>query len=82
MIRWSVLKRSKNHKRAVQNLMFFYNWKKAVKYVYVTQQKKNKESEDSPWGSCNKANPPWEDTVKLRLEKLESEQVFPIERRW
>jgi len=80
MIRWSVLKRVKNYKRAGANLMYFHNWSKAVKYATINKQKKP----DTPWDKIDgrKQSGPWEDAIKMRLEQMEAEQVFRVDRKW
>jgi len=87
MIRWSVLKRIKNHKKAVTNLMSIGNWTKAVKYSYITKYKKAmahiKENNLFDW---DKPSPPkesdWEPIIEARLQQMEAEQVTQINRRW
>lgn len=81
MVKWRVLKRIKNHKRAVTNLMYIHNWMKAVQYVSMLKEKNNPSINDP---LCHKDTfiKPWEESIRHRLEQMEAPEVFSIERKW
>lgn len=74
MIKWKVYKTTKNVKKAIHNLMDFYCWAKAVKYLEI----KVKGLKYAEW---NKQRESYDKVLAERLSILDDDTTYVMERR-